>query len=91
MRTIGMLEQDDLILADDWVRPLVFHSAMTQGEIVANSRNTYSGQPVNHPKWVRVRMIFGSCWFGKKVRELDPNQEYEFIRGDVPERHQFDL
>jgi hypothetical protein len=89
MRTIEMLDLDDTLQEDDWVRPIVFLPFSTQGEIAVNSTSCYSGRPINHPKWIRARRIFGECWFGKKIRKVDSKQEYEFIRGDVPSAHQF--
>lgn len=90
MKSMQMLEPDDLLQAEDWVRPLVYHPATAQGEIVVNSISAY-GLPINHPKWIRARVSFGSCWFGKKLKELDPNREYEFLRGDIPQSHRLDL
>ena len=89
MKAIMLLEAEDILHADDWVRPIVFHASHAQGEIKVNTTSAYGGGPLNHPKWVRAKRLFGPCWLGKKIGSLSMCSQYEFVRGDIPDHHKF--
>ena len=92
MITIQILEDNDIVNADDWCRPLEIESMSGGMSDHFSFRSVYSGTPCNNAKWVRVRDVFGKCWFGSKVGEFwKKGFEYEFIRGKIPEEHQLDM
>jgi hypothetical protein len=50
----------------------------------------YSGQPENNVLWVNAGQIFGECWIGKKVKDINKiGTKYEFVRGNIPKAHQY--
>lgn len=89
MIQISILEDDDIILACDYCRPL---SISYDGDCVF-TKATYSGTPINNMKWVEVRYVLGPCWYGKPVNKynIHPNNpfntKYEFARGFLPKEH----
>jgi len=88
MKTVNILEDHDAVLADDWCRPLALVS-MSGGMSDSYSFHCqYSGRPENNVQWAKVSWIFGECWFGKTVKELNGKwTPYEFMRGDIQESH----
>lgn len=91
MRIVYMLDGDDKISKDDWVRSLTF-----DGD--ANGYSCYSGLPTNNTRWLKVSDIFGPHVIGKTVDELHKGLEklyhsennarhYEFLRGLLPDGH----
>jgi hypothetical protein len=89
MITIQMLEDQDVIQADDLVRQL---SLMYEGQSdYLMTTSTYGGGPINRLKWVQAKY---NCpfWVGKTVGTFNEKMErfgsgYEFIRGVVPAAH----
>ena len=84
MITVSILEDNDLVQACDWCRPLVLN---WDGDYISTT-SIYSGGPMNNMKWVRVREVFGECWFGKPVIQLNKYIKHEFMRGDILIDHQ---
>jgi hypothetical protein len=95
MITIQILEDEDKIDAEDWCRPLSLMS-MSGGHGEGYSfKSQYSGTPENNVEWVKVKHVFGSYHYGctvkKMRREMKRIGSYEFVRGDIPKRHQLDM
>ena len=95
MKTVQILELDDLIDPEDWCRPLQIVSMNGGHSDYYSFESCYTGAPENNVKWVKVKYILGHGWHGKTVKELDAGLgkfvKYEFIRGDIPKRQQLDL
>lgn len=100
MITLQLLEENDTIESNDWCRPLAINSMSGGYSDHYSFKNQYSGTPENNSKWVQVKHIFGSCWFGKTVKELNGNgyskhwpveTRMEFVRGEIPKKHQLDM
>ena len=87
---ILVLEDDDKILDSDYCRPLSISYSL--GDNVY-TESTYGGTPINNMKWVEVRYVFGKCWYGKTVGQLNKKAitKYEFIRGVIPKSHLLDV
>lgn len=70
MDDMRLLDYDDIITPDAFVRPLVFtpeeFDAVT---VIVDAPNPYGGAPTNHLLWCPVRDILGSYWNGKRVGE----------------------
>lgn len=89
MITIQMLEDQDVIQADDLVRQL---SLMYEGQSdYLMTTSTYGGGAINRLKWIPAKY---NCpfWVGKTVGTFNEKMErfgsgYEFIRGAVPSDH----
>lgn len=93
MKTVQILEPDDLIDPEDWCRPLMLIS-MSGGHSDSYSfKGAYSGTPENNVKWVKVKDQFGPIWFGKMTREVnfELGMRYEFLRGNLPSTHCLDM
>lgn len=101
MISLQLLELDDPVDPDDWVRPLDMGYNQFGDHTEPHSFNMYGGSPQNNIKWIKVRDTFGECHWGKTVREIHAlfdkmvnwqNQmlRYEFVRGDVPKSHIWD-
>lgn len=91
MRTVNILEDNDVIEINDYVRPLSFSGT-------PNSYSQYTGRPDNNTRWVKVLEVFGEWVIGITIGELYKSSEdayhtenaikrYEFIRGHIPETH----
>ena len=90
MKTIQILEDDDIVVPSDWCRPLQIISMSGGHSDYYSFESCYTGLPENNVKWCRVEQIFGSCWFGKPVKEINiSGLLYEFARGDIPWKHQY--
>lgn len=86
--TLTILTEQDEIRPDDFCRPLVPLNDICGDHSPINSRNAYSGTPVNNFKWCRVSQQFGDVWFGKKYGEMERSfVEMEFVRGEIPDSH----
>lgn len=90
MISIDILEDNDRVKPDDYCRPL--EQAVSFGDYF-ETRSCYGGSPVNNFKWTRVDRIYGDCWFGKMVKEINKQTgnyrkpPMEFARGDIPDKH----
>jgi len=97
MKTVQILEYDDLVDPEDWCRPLSIVSMSGGHSDYYSFSNTYSGAPENNVKWVKVKFILGKPWHGKSVREYNTTMKdflgsgYEFIRGEIPNSHKLSL
>lgn len=92
MINIQILERDDKVEAGDWCRPLQIVSMGGGSSDYYTFRSEYGGTPCNNAQWVKVKHVFGKCWFGSKVGEFwKKGFEYEFIRGKIPKNHQLDM
>jgi hypothetical protein len=94
MITVNILEKTDVLLETDWIRPIMGQC----GDDEVNTTNMYSGQPMNHLKWIQAKHVFGKGWFDppKTIGKMDKKLkaiggfEYEVIRGDMPKKHRHD-
>ena len=100
MITVYLLEENDTIQPDDWCRPLAFNSMGGGYSDHYSFTNQYTGTPENNAKWVQVKHVLGSCWFGKTVGELTGTgyskhwpveTRMEFVRGNIPKQHQLSM
>ena len=92
MRTIKMLEEDDLIHSEFWCRPMNFLPSAAAGcEVFPNTTSCYGGRPMNNTRWIKVRDVLGPFWFGRSVSEFNAGSkmQYEFVSGEIPEGHQW--
>ena len=90
MKTIQLLEADDIVDPDDWCRPLSITSMSGGHSDYYSFQNQYTGAPENNVKWVKVKYILGKPWHGKTVKQIDKGLgefvKYEYVRGDLPRR-----
>ncbi len=95
MINIGLLEDQDVIKAEDLVRQLSLIYDGQSDYLATNA--TYGGSPMNRLGWIPAKM-FCPAWVGKKVSEFrkammgrDRHEvemsDYEFVRGEVPKNH----
>lgn len=88
MKTIQMLEDEDIITKGDWCRPLYIMS-MSGGMSDDYSFESF-GEPKNNAKWCRVERSM-PFWIGGSVGKYNTAMvefnEYEFVRGDIPAHH----
>jgi hypothetical protein len=85
MVKLELLENNDAVRSDDFCRPLGL--SFSESDRVYET-SEYSGKPINNLKWVVVREVFGDCWFGKTVAEINGGEtKHEFVRGGLPESH----
>lgn len=95
MKTVEILELDDLIDPEDWCRPLQIVSMSGGYSDYYSFQSQYSGAPENNVKWVKVKFILGKPWHGKSVREYNKAMRefgtYEFVRGEIPQAHKLSL
>jgi hypothetical protein len=98
MKNIFILEPEDIINPEDWVRPLYFPQSTYGDQIFINSINEYSGTPEGNIKWIKVKDFMGDFWYGKTIKEFHDGyskaynielrfSKYEFIRGEIPDDH----
>jgi hypothetical protein len=99
MISVQILEDDDVILADDLVRQLSL-TYTGQSDYLATTA-TYGGGPINRLGWIRADVVC-PFWVGKAVgkfrkamlgrdRHACEISNYEFVRGPVPKSHMEDL
>jgi hypothetical protein len=102
MKTLLLLESEDIILATDWARPLHFiprseHSDYTDIETLG----VYCGLPSNNVRWVTASDALGEYWIGRTLGELNDGidklrvgtnylAKYEIVRGDIPQANEWD-
>lgn len=96
MKTVQILELDDIIEPEDWCRPLQIVSMNGGHSDYYSFESCYTGAPENNVEWVKVKYILGKGWHGKPVREYTNamskfGYRYEFVRGDVPQSHKLNL
>jgi hypothetical protein len=92
MITVQLLEDNDIIQATDWCRPMVIQPVNPWSDTVVFT-NTYGGGPINNVKWLTAKQCC-PYWIGKKLKDFNDGMGrtgtwYEFIRGDIPEKHQY--
>ena len=91
MINVTILEGDDAVDPEDWCRPLSIVSMSGGHSDYYSFTNQYTGAPENNAKWVKVKYILGKPWHGCTVSEIRKGlgkfTEWEFVRGDVPNRH----
>lgn len=95
MITVQILEGQDVVEPEDWCRPLEIVSMSGGHSDYYSFRSQYSGAPENNVKWVKVKYILGHGWHYSTVEQirkgLGQYHTYEFIRGDIPKKHQLNL
>ena len=95
MKTILLLEADDIVDPEDWCRPLSITSMNGGHSDYYSFQSEYSGAPFNNVKWVKVKYILGGVWLTKTVAEIDKALgqyvKYEYVRGDIPSRSKLSL
>lgn len=86
MIKIGLLEDNDIIKANDYTRQLDFLQEGWSDQLLTNAN--YSGQPINRLGWIRADIVC-PFWVGKTVKSFNTAStiRYEFIRGNVPDEH----
>ncbi len=86
MKTIQLLEETDILCPDDWSRPLELRQSQFSDSYFFT--NAYSGTPINNVEWVKASAIFGACWMGRPIKDLNAGTiKYEFVRGNIPKDH----
>lgn len=87
MRTIQILEKDDIIQRGDFCRPLDLD---WDGDFFTTT-SAYSGTPINYMEWLQVERASLDHWIGKTVGAYNEKMRafwrIEVIRGDVPQSH----
>lgn len=95
MKTVQLLEANDIVEPEDWCRPLSIVSMSGGHSDYYSFSSQYTGAPENNVKWVKVKYILGKPWHGKTVGAIDNGLgrwiKYEYVRGDVPKRSLLDL
>lgn len=84
MKTIQILEDNDEITGNEYVRAIDFVWHETPG---CNSFSTYGGRPENNTLWVPFSDVFGTWCIGYTVGELREKMKgyrYEFALGEMP-------
>ena len=86
-----ILEDNDVVLPTDWCRPLQIISMSGGYSDYYSFENQYTGKPENNARWCRVDQIFDTVLYYKNtVKQYNQyNEEFEFIRGDIPWKHQY--
>ncbi len=93
---VKLLEDDDVIQSGDWGRQLSL-TFTGQSDYLATI-STYGGSRINRLRWMLAKEIC-PAWIGKTVAEFNKamnpdyrhaveNSMYEFVRGEIPRRHQ---
>ena len=84
--TIELLDMDDTINPEDYIRPLYPSVHFDDG---LWETSPYSGAPLDHFKWCKVKEKIGVVWYGKTWREYygQRKEEFEVIRGELPVSH----
>lgn len=100
MINVVILERDDVIWEDDWVRYLDIEYVGQSDTVM--TRSTYGGSPINFFRWATVKDAQMFHYIGKTVgyvedaleRMKKPHQpiaRYEFVRGPVPADHRLGI
>jgi hypothetical protein len=93
MIAIQLLEDTDIMMADDWCRPLNLRT-MSPCSDYYSFKSCYDGRPENNVQWCKVIHAFGSGWIGKPIGDYSSRKNiipYEFVRGNMPVKHQLDM
>lgn len=90
-KQLEFLEDQDILLATDWVRPLV----PAPDSSTVNSFSTYGGTPVNNLGWVLAIDYFGERWIGETIQSIHMDIYgfgacFEAIRGTPLAGHVWD-
>ena len=96
MKNIFILEPEDIIDPEDWIRPLYFPQIHDDNRVQINYFNEYGGTPSGNIKWIRVKDLLGDFWYGKTIKEFHDSyskcyntelrrSKFEFIRGEIPD------
>lgn len=91
MRTIQLLEDEDLIHPEDWIRPLGIFGEDFQ------IMSAYSGAPLDHFLWAPVWLELGEIWWGHTYGHYEQDvgemtgRQIEAIRGCLPQSNRLDL
>jgi len=94
--TVQLLTEEDCLQPEDWVRPLTAACSELGTVEPFNSFTPFAGLPQNHFRWVKAREIFGDCWMGFSLKELQQQFkrfggfQYEVLRGPLPKAHYWD-
>lgn len=81
MISFQLLESNDIIDKNDWVRRL--YIPINDGWGPENPVDKAIG-------WLQAKYVFGACWSGCTVGEIAERlRPYEFVRGDMPKSHQY--
>jgi hypothetical protein len=89
---VNILEEDDIIQADDWCRPLNIISMSGGHSDHYSFKSCYTGSPENNVEWVQVKHVIGKCWIGTTIKDFTRAvTRYEFLRGTPPKKHQIDM
>lgn len=91
MKTVQILEDNDVVLPTDWCRPLQIISMNGGYSDYYSFESCYTGKPENNARWCRVSQIFDNVlYYENTVKQYNQyNEDYEFIRGDIPWKHQY--
>lgn len=91
MKTIQLLEDNDIVFPTDWCRPLQIISMNGGYSDYYSFESQYTGKPENNARWCRVEQIFDTVLYDNNtVKQYNQyNEEYEFIRGEIPWKHQY--
>lgn len=84
MKTVQILEDDDVLTGNEFVRAITFIESENSG---CNKLSTYGGMPENNTLWVPFLDVFGDIHVGKTVRRLREQMKgyrYEFVLGEPP-------
>lgn len=88
MKTINILEKNDVLQKGDWCRPL-YLCTMSGGMGDSYAFSSF-GTPENNTKWCRVELIMPH-WIGGTIKKFEKATEeymiYEYVRGDLPTEH----
>jgi len=92
--TVQILDGNDIIEPTDYARQL---SLTWEGQSDYLQQNTtYGNSPINRLGWLPVTVTC-PCWIGKTVKDFSDamdkfyatayKEPFEFIRGELPNRH----
>jgi hypothetical protein len=87
MKTVHILDDDDILMETDFCRPLFRSADFSSTSDTWVERNQYSGCPEDHLKWAHVFNCIGPTWYGKRISAAGFHSRMEFARGDIPESH----
>lgn len=95
MITIQILEDKDIMLPEDWCRPLQLISMSGGMSDSYSFASQYSGRPENNVKWCKVKYTIGKVWYNREIGDfiaaMKELRTYEFVRGDIPHSHQLNM
>lgn len=94
MIPVNILEPTDIIQSTDWVRQL---SLTYEGQSdYLQTTSTYAGTPINRLGWLLAKDVC-PAFVGRSVSDFfsaikkfyltSDKHSYEFLRGDIPNRH----